>query len=256
VNAQEIKDIVSLLMLIPLGIVLGTGIFFIFMAVRWVRRRHAAQPEEKTRPAEEAVQRPPFRPALYAQPSRWLAIRGSNPRAVQEALGLHHTTPCSWEEGLVEAQDHKLFVSPSVAGWILVIGSNLPEPEDDVDKLYHFLMRVSRKLGHVQYFHVNRACNHHAWVMVEQGRVFRAYACAGEILWNQGQVTGAERQLALRCFDYGMTIDFSERDILQANTEKLSLLASRWSVDPNSIDESQLKTDQGIAGELSPSTFQ
>jgi hypothetical protein len=254
VNAQEIKEVVSLLMLIPLGIVLGTGIFFIYMAVRWVRRKNESRPPRKPAYVEPA-QHSPFRPALYVQPSRWLAIRGTNPRVIQEALGLHHTTPCSWEEGLVEAQEHKLFVSPPVAGWILVIGSNLPEPEDDVDKLYHFLMRVSRKLGHVQYFHFNRACHHHAWAMVEQGRVFRAYAWAGEALWNQGQITGAERQLSIQCIEYGTNLDFAHREMLQANTEKVPMLASRWSVDPNSIDESQLKMHQGIAGELSRSTF-
>jgi hypothetical protein len=256
VNAQELKEISSLLMLIPFGIVLGTGIFFVYMAVRWVKQRKPAAAADEDLTPSSVSQRATFRPTLFAQPSRWLAIRGANPRAVQEALGLHHAVRCSWEEGLMEAQEQKLFITPPVSGWTLVIGSNLPDPGEDIDKLYHFLANVSRKLGHVQYFHINRAVNHHAWAMVEQGRVFRAYAWAGETLWNQGPVTAAERQLSLTCLDYGFdSSGFTQKDTLQANTEKLALLASRWSVDPSSIDERHVKATQGIAGELSPSTL-
>jgi hypothetical protein len=37
------------------------------------------------------------------------------------------------------------------------------------------------------------------------------------------------------------------------NTERVSLLASRWSVDPMSIDARMLKQNQGIAGQISRS---
>ena len=35
------------------------------------------------------------------------------------------------------------------------------------------------------------------------------------------------------------------------NTERVPLLASRWSLDPTSIDARMLKENQGISGQLS-----
>ena len=84
--------------------------------------------------------------------------------------------PCSWEEGLIEARERKLFISPPVGGWILVVGSSLPDPTEDVDECYRFLTSLSRKLGHVQFFSTNRFDNHHAWALIDQGRVFRLIA--------------------------------------------------------------------------------
>ncbi len=161
--------------------------------------------------------------------------------------------PCSWEEGLIEAREHKLFISPPVSGWILVVGSSLPDPTEDVDECYHFLTNLSRKLGQIQFFSTNRVLNHHAWALIDRGRVFRAYAWAGETLWNQGAQTAAEKDLKLACLDYGATVDYERRDLLGQTTERVPMLASRWSLDPSSIDERQFKNAYGISGEISHS---
>jgi hypothetical protein len=64
-----------------------------------------------------------------------------------------------------------------------------------VDKCFRFVLDLSRKLGHVQYYSIHRAVNHHAWVQAEHGVVQRAYAWSGRTLWNQGRVTRAEIEL-------------------------------------------------------------
>lgn len=257
-SVLEFKEIVSLLMLIPFGLVLGTGVLFIFSAIRWARhRRDASEKFEQFSHLNFApgfFVRANFRESLFGQPCRWLAIKGSSPTAVQNALHLSAPMPCSWEEGLIEARDHKLFISPPVSGWILVVGSSLPDPTDDVDKCFRFLTDLSRKLGHVQFFSTNRVVNHHAWALIDKGRVFRAYAWAGETLWNQGPLTSAEKELKLSCLGY--TDDragFEQKDSLALNTERVPLLAARWSLDPSSIDERQFKSGYGITGELSHS---
>jgi hypothetical protein len=115
---------------------------------------------------------------------------------------------------------------------------------------------LSRKLGQVQFFSVNRAVNHHAWVQAEQGVVQRAYAWAGKTLWNQGPLTRAEIELVFKCYGYGEgeeRVDFGRPDPTALNTERLPLLAARWSVDPTSVDARMLKENQGIAGQLSRS---
>ncbi|MEO5804447.1 MAG: hypothetical protein ABIR24_13055 [Verrucomicrobiota bacterium] len=254
-SGLEFNEAVKLLMLIPFGLVLGTGILFIFSAIRWARqRREANEHSVHLNFSPSFFVKASFRESLFGQPCRWLAIKGHNPAAVQAALHLHAPMPCSWEEGLIEARERKLFISPPVYGWILVVGSSLPDPTEDVDECFHFLTNLSRKLGQIQFFSTNRVLNHHAWALIDKGRVFRAYAWAGETLWNQGPPTAAERDLKLGLFDYASgAVGFEQKEMLASNAERVPLLASRWSVDPASIDERQFENGYGITGELSHS---
>jgi hypothetical protein len=233
-------------MLIPFVIVLGIGMFFLYCA--W-RRASLLGSED----SDESVSGSSLSYAPFEQPSRWLAIKASNPAVVQAALHLHRPTPCSWEEGLAEAREDKLFISPAVSGWVLVLGSGLPEPAEDSDKCFHFLTALSRKLGHVQFFSVGRAVNYHSWVLSERGQVYRAYAWAGETLWNQGPVTAAEKDLKMLCLEYASERNpFTIREALAANSEKVNQLAARWSVDPAAIPP-ELWRGRGIVGALSHS---
>jgi hypothetical protein len=254
--SAAVNEISGVLMLIPFAIVFATGIFFLFLSVRRSREKKAMAPFAQTNvtspaPAEMAA---PFRPYLFDQPVRWLAVKGNNPVIVQSALDLHHPHPCSWEEGMSEAHEDKLFVSPSINGWILVVGSGLPDPSEDVDECYRFLADLSRKLGHLQFFNTNRVLYHHAWALIEKGQIFRAYAWGGETLWNQGQITAAEKELDVRCFDYGSDQNaFMLKDLFSANCEKVNQLAARWSVDPNAVSESAWNAARGIVGDFSQS---
>jgi len=248
-------DLIAALLLLVLGVALGIGVTCLLMVVHFLRKGRLANrlpPRKIDLLARERRLHAP----IFNLPGRWLAIRSGNPQLVQAALGLNNPVPCSWEEGLSAAHEHKLFISPAIRGWVLVMGSHLPEPSDDVDWSFHFLMELSRKLGHVQFFSLNRAVNHHAWVNAEFGVVHRAYVWAGKTLWNQGAVSRAEIDLGLKCYHYGEgeeRIDYGRPDPAALNTERLPLLASRWSLDPTSIDTRMLRENQGIAGQLSRS---
>lgn len=152
------------------------------------------------------------------------------------------------------AGDEKLFVAPPVKGWVLVIGSGLPDPSDDVDACFRFVLRLSRKLGQVQFFSASRVLHHHAWVRADGGRVVRAYAWAGKTLWQQGERTAAERELGLTCFDYTELCEgasFGQSGAIDQNVDKVPLLAARWSLDPARIDRRFLEREGGVAGEPS-----
>jgi hypothetical protein len=184
----------------------------------------------------------------------WLAIKSSSVHAVQSALSLHNSKPCSWAEGLSGDHEQSLFVSPPVAGWILVIGPALPDPAEDVDACYRFLADLSRKLGHIQFFHVHTVLNHHAWARMDTGRVIRAYAWAGKTLWNQGPPTPAENSLQMSCYDYGESADASllaSAEMVPANADKVHLLAARWSLDPGEPGLRGVGSERGILGEAS-----
>jgi len=59
-------------------------------------------------------------------------VKEPNPRQFRPALGLQsRQTPAPGLKGW--AGEQKLFWAPPLKGWILVFGSGLPEPVDDVD---------------------------------------------------------------------------------------------------------------------------
>ena len=242
------KPVIAMLtvLLITTAIIVGT--FAVGLAGIWKRRtaRRNATPATVSQTEFSA-------PFLFDRPTRWMAVKCSNLQKVQNAIGLHNPTPCPLSEGFGRLGDTKLFISPPVKAWILVVGNSLPDIHDDVDKLYHFLMKVAHELGSIQYFSANRVLSHHAWVRIENNRVYRAYAWAGETLWNQGDRTAAEKELELKCYEYcdnPLPYPFTARDSHVANTEKVMQLAARWSIDPMAVNNPNLRASFGITGDL------
>jgi hypothetical protein len=249
VNGPD-QSVVAILLIMLLITSVVVGAFLVGLAEHYRKRRQKAS--AALLDAEDANEL--FIPFLFDRPNRWLTVRCSNIIKVQNALGLGNPKPCSWTEGFSKISESRLFISPPVQGWIMIVGQGLPDPGDDIDLLYHFLMKIARELGSVQYFSANRVFNHHAWARIENGEVYRAYAWAGETLWNQGELTAAEKALELKCYEYGqppIPFPFSARDSHAANTEKVLQLAARWSVDPMAVNSQNLKASYGIAGDLS-----
>ena len=228
-----------------LGFVFGLGITMLVWMIALHRRAHLV--EFKIRQMEKF---PLFQSAFGSRPTSWLAVRSLNPKAVQAALGLDHFAPCPWAEGMTGG--HGFFIGPPVNGWIIVTGSGLPNPGTDVDECFYFLTGLSRKLGYVQFFQADRVLHHHAWMSVENGVVTRAYAWAGETVWNQGRKTAAETELSMKCFGYGEHPDaasWAAAEWTATNVAKVPLLAARWSLDPARIDERLRNHANGVAGE-------
>jgi hypothetical protein len=115
-----------------------------------------------------------------------------------------------------------------------------------VDACHLFLTALSRELGHVQFFHMEKFSAHHAWARMDEGCVTRAYAWAGETIWNQGAKTLAETGLGMKCSGYGEEAgaeSWTKNAKAAANVEKIPLLAARWSLDPGVLHQAG-----GLAG--------
>ncbi|HSY42273.1 MAG TPA: hypothetical protein VK811_00075 [Candidatus Acidoferrum sp.] len=207
-----------------------------------ISRRHARSQEEQ---AARNVSNLPSQIIFPQRPACWLAIRAASPEGVLAALGLGRSTPCSWSEGMTG--EHEFFISPRVNGWVIVTGLAIPTPDDDVDECFRFLVSLSRKLGHVQFFQAEKFLHYHAWARLDYGCVTRAYAWAGETVWNQGGKTVPETELGVKCLSYG---DPCPPNVARMNTDKVSQLAARWNFDPASVDERSLNLALGMAGEL------
>ncbi len=240
---------IILLLLFSFALSIGTGI--VVLVIRRAGKRTEVPPAfEPCQPGPDADGA--ARPSFLQRPGSWLAVRSRNLMAVKKAIGLHNVKRCPWYQGL--AGEEKLFISPPIGGWILVVGSGLPDPADDVDVAFRFLVELSRKLGQVQFFSASSILNYHAWVKAERGKVVRAYAWAGKTLWKQGTRTRAERDLGVQCFDYSEAVEengLGRSEALSLNVEKVPLLAARWSLDPAKIDGRRLETECGLAGEPS-----
>lgn len=206
-------------------------------------------------PEDSFAQPLAFSHSFHDLPARWLAVRSTRPEEVQKALRLANPIPCPLRDGLTSADELELFVSPPIRGWILITGSEVPDPSDDVDACYVWLRELSEQLGEVQYFAANRALDLHAWARLLSGEVFRAYAWAGATIWTQGELTRAELDLGMECRGYGdpAGADAPSRsgEAKLSNAEKVSLLAARWSIDPASIDLGRHWPRPGVAGHLS-----
>jgi hypothetical protein len=183
----------------------------------------------------------------FSLPSRWLAIKHESIFAVQSAFHIHNPEPCSWAEGFL--REERLFISPSIEGWIIVTGDSIPDPSEDPDVSFRFLRNLSRELGEVQYFSATPFLHFHSWIKVRSGKVIRAYVWAGQTVWNQGTKTREEKELAMRTFAYGdetQTLFSDDAATVVSNAQKVQRLAARWSLDL--IHIRQHLQERGIIG--------
>jgi hypothetical protein len=224
-------------LLFLVGVVSVLLVTFIVVSRRHVKRALAAKRGDGASASGPPVRR---RAAPFQMPARWLAVRSSNTPLVAEAALTRESAPAAWSDALSRSTERTVFVSAAVDGWTLLIGGGIPDASLDSDRLYHFLRRMSMAAGEVHFFSADRVLNHHGWVRMDDGRVTRAYVWAGETLWNEGRVTLEERELGLRCRAYCEDAEpgrYGEAPPELHNTERVLLLARRWSIDPLAATE-------------------
>lgn len=240
---------VAFVLLGSLAFLIGMGAAFLALNLH-ERRRERTAGYSNFANSGRTLRKPPggFRPLFYELPRQWVAVRTPSVAAVQEALRLQNAARGSWQDTLAGAGDRAVFLTPSIMGWVLIVGPGVPDPADDIDECYHFLVQLSRALGQVQLFSSHAALGHHAWAKLNGGEIERAYAWAGETLWNQGPLSRTEQELGMICFDYNSQPNGPgpTPECAVINAEKLALLAGRWSINPTGIDE---RVGGGIIGE-------
>jgi hypothetical protein len=182
---------------------------------------------------------PPGTPtgASFGYKCSWLAVRGSTLDGVTAAIGLTDTRPVDWDEGVRAAYDHQVFVSPSTAGWVFVVGAQLP-----FDGLA--VAALSAQLGtEVQYFGTHRVSEYHEWVYATGGRLVRRLYCDGSSgsFEQQGPPTAVEIELNLPAMSADdWSID--EQTVMQ--------VAAAWSADPTTLHLVEATSRTGVCGTL------
>jgi hypothetical protein len=156
-------------------------------------------PSEKAMPSFDQT---PGRPESFAYKVNWFAVKASDPTSVLDALEFGEATPANWASGLavVYGDDPWVFASPSVSGWILVVGSSLPYPTNethhDIGKRFDVLFsRLMQRFDDVQFFGSHRVVGFVTWARALNGKPIRVFSYADEIMANLGEQTPEEAKL-------------------------------------------------------------
>jgi hypothetical protein len=159
----------------------------------------------------------------------WLAVRGTDPARVIEALGLRDLGTVGWRDGmdLAHLTDDRVAVTPPLDGWILATGRYLLRPDVPVD-----VIGLSGRLHtEVQFFATHRVTELHRWQRAADGELIRAFGYVGqtgEVTSWSGEPDPAERAAGLPAeLDEDATILVGENDVLR--------VAGAWSVDPSTL---------------------
>lgn len=176
---------------------------------------------KEVREQDDGVQ--PDVPEAFGQKLGWLAIRSREPEQVMDALGLRNRRKANWKSGLAAVSGGKWFVSPSLDGWVMVIGAGeRPLPREQIEQL-------SRRFSEVQAFTAHRERSLYSWVLYRDGSCIRAYGMnRGQIIEDEGELTREEIALGFGRFprkDGGSREGFPDR-------EAVLEIAAAWGVDP------------------------
>ncbi len=191
----------------------------------------------------------PDGPVAFGCGMAWLAVRTDDPAELVDALGLEQAEHCNWNSGIGAVYDDwlgasRVFVSPAVDGWVFAVGLALPHPlgAGFADKCTPMLVDLGGRFAEAQYFFTYPLIDYYAWAKVRDGRLVRAFAVSDEgIVWNKGRPSREERALGLKLFELrgvrGRKGDAGGEMILHPTEDHVLRLASRWSIDPTTLNE-------------------
>lgn len=145
--------------------------------------------------------------------------------------------PANWQSGLADVVSEGVFATPSIAGWVLVVGRDLAAAMQDPSEMEVLLPPLSEQFGTAMWFSTDEIRDVHGWAVAEQGALQRGYAYDsenGHTYWH-GEVLDAERELD--CF-VDDPRDQSDDKIKWWPDRRIVLaLAARWSIDPSKLSE-------------------
>jgi hypothetical protein len=178
-------------------------------------------------------------PLPFGRTCGWLAIRADRPEDVIAALPLAGARPADWRTGVRAAYEGRVFVTPPLDGWVLVLSTRLPDAGDGRarERLTPFVTDLSRRLETtVLAFATSFSVGYSHFAAAEGGVLRRAradVASEGRRLLDRGDadVDGLPRREAPR-------------------EEEIFALAGRLSVDPNTLDRRTVPVGDGWLGDL------
>lgn len=184
----------------------------------------------------------------------WITIKSDNPNEIAEALSLTDTKKANWETGLDIAynSNESLFVSPSVDGWVFIIGNAIggvinrvnSNTNDINEKTFaNFLDLFGKNLKTFFYFASIRTANYYAWVSVKDLVIQRAFEFYDGDIYEEGEISSEELKLNIELRNISKT-----DDEYFASEEYVLDLAAAWSINILDFDDTKKALGTGILG--------
>lgn len=183
----------------------------------------------------------PDLPVSFGYKCAWYAVASTDTDAVVNAIQLREEHRCSWTQGIEQAYDESVFVSPPVKGWVFIVGCCLflptEEPEPHVEPR---LIQLSRTFGTALYFATYRVAGLTVWAKAVNGSLIRAHGSQDATFWNHGPLTVEEQRLGFPLFDPTSPAADSDgycnrEDFTYPNEDHVMDIAREWSVCPNDL---------------------
>ena len=135
-------------------------------------------------------------PIPFYPRTAWWVVSSDSSERVAEVLNVRERETCDWDTGVRRVGLGDCFVTPSVEGWTIISGPDLP-PENpaDVPRVIRSLVTLSKVFGESQVFCSPRHADFHLWGRARNGEVARGFGThVYETVWSCGY-DAAEEQL-------------------------------------------------------------
>jgi len=186
----------------------------------------------------------PDEPSPFGYKCMWFAVKTTNVDDVVKEIGLKSAQRCNWKSGVAAAYEGKIFVTPSVNGWTLVVGQDLPtlDDKDRRKQTEAILIKLSKRFAEAQHYGTHRVVEFHSWVKAVNGKIIREYAYLGErgeMLHDSGDITTEEQSVGIK----------SDSNFFPDESHVMKV-AGKWSLDPTELSTKSSGKGVGWLGTL------
>ena len=197
-------------------------------------------------------------PESFGYKCVWIAVKNANTQQIIDILNLHETQACNWKNGIENAYQKGIFITPKINAWTLICGRSLPwgDTIESKIKLQNLLNELSLPFGEAHFYATYRVSDYHGWMKSVQGEIVRAYAIIGlDTIYNEGIPTTFETHFNLvdsTSKAYQEDENYLKReDLTYPDEDFIMLIADDWSIAPNTIEErTDIEEGLGVIGIL------
>ncbi len=235
--------------------ILSLTIVFIFTFIWIVKRNKSVNVEiiPSLVIKKEMDKTTPDLPLGFGYKISWMAVKTKNIQMLSQLLKLKKTSICNWKYGINAAYENSIFITPSIDGWALVCGNELPD--GDSNEIQEILITLSKEFHEAQFFSTHRVTEYHCWIKAVEGKVIRIYSYVGESGENisvNGKLTDFEKKFNLINTFSKEAEDsnyFDREDLTIPDEELVMQIAGNWSLNPTTLNErADLPLSLGILG--------